>query len=79
MLSFQGQSKGQGWEVLERMKVMVRKWGCQEGAPPLGTEESAARWEVGAGWGAVDHAVDVYDFVGRPEIRNCDASDFSPS
>ena len=27
----------------------------------------------------VDHAVDFYDFVGRPEIRNCDASDFSPS
>lgn len=79
VLSFQGQSKGQGWEVLERVKVMVRKWGCQEGAPPLGMEESGTRWEIGAGWVPVDHAVDVYGFVGRPEIRNCDASDFSPS
>lgn len=52
VLSFQGQSKGQGWEVLERVKVTVRKWECQEGAPPLGMEENVARWEIGAGWGA---------------------------
>lgn len=70
VLSFQGESKGQGWEVLERVKVMVRKWEWRKVRPDGRLERGVV---------PVDHAVDVCDFVGRPEIRNCDASDFSPS
>lgn len=34
----------------------MRKWECQAGASPLGKEESATRWEIGAGV-PVCHAV----------------------
>ena len=61
------------------MKVMVRKWECQEGDLLWEWREVRPDGRLERGGVPVDHAVDVYDFVGRPEIRNCDASDFSPS